>query len=402
MSTLAAAIAVSATTALTGTAASAGPPAPKLEGRAVLPVNTYAPGPPAGAYYTGPPNGITFPTPSQPVEGVSAVIAGRHKGEYLAMPDNGFGTKDNSRDFLIRAYYIEPHFKTAHGGSGTVKVEDFIEFRDPWEKIGFPIQNESTLHRRLTGGDIDPESLQRAKNGDYWMGDEFGPWLLHFDAKGILLEAPIPVPGDLKSPSNPLLDGDPPTHPGSRGIEAMAMTPDGKRLIVALEGATNAQAGTTTRQVFEFDVSRRQFTTAGPRWTYLTQDPAYLVADMAALDQHRLVVIERDGPVVFRRVYVVDLRRVGPDGSLEKHEVLDLTAIPDPDLVSLPAIHEGDVGLGNPFKVMCESIEAVRVLDGERLLLGCDNNFPNKGRNPNLADDTELIVVKVPGLKSPR
>ena len=28
----------------------------------------------------------------------------------------------------------------------------------------------------------------------------------------------------------------------------------------------------------------------------------------------------------------------------------------------------------------------------------CDNNFPNKGRNPALADDTEIIVVKVPGL----
>jgi glycerophosphoryl diester phosphodiesterase len=40
------------------------------------------------------------------------------------------------------------------------------------------------------------------------------------------------------------------------------------------------------------------------------------------------------------------------------------------------------------------------VVDGDRLLLGCDNNFPNKGRNPDLADDTELIVVKVPGLRS--
>ena len=48
----------------------------------------------------------------------------------------------------------------------------------------------------------------------------------------------------------------------------------------------------------------------------------------------------------------------------------------------------------------CESIEAVHLVDGERLLLGCDNNFPNKGRNPDLADDNEFIIVKVPGLKS--
>jgi hypothetical protein len=31
-------------------------------------------------------------------------------------------------------------------------------------------------------------------------------------------------------------------------------------------------------------------------------------------------------------------------------------------------------------------------------MLGCDNNLPNKGRNPGLADDNEFIVVDVPGL----
>jgi len=81
-----------------------------------------------------------------------------------------------------------------------------------------------------------------------------------------------------------------------------------------------------------------------------------------------------------------------------KTQVVDLAAIPDPDLVSLPALHTGDVGLGDPFRVTCESIEAVHVISHARLLLGCDNNFPNTGRNPNLADDSEFIVVKVPGL----
>ncbi len=80
--------------------------------------------------------------------------------------------------------------------------------------------------------------------------------------------------------------------------------------------------------------------------------------------------------------------------------MVDLTAIPDPDLVSLPAIHDGDIGLGNPFSVTCESVEAVHLVRGHRLLVGCDNNLPNKGRNPTLADDNELILVDVPGLKS--
>ena len=103
-----------------------------------------------------------------------------------------------------------------------------------------------------------------------------------------------------------------------------------------------------------------------------------------------------------RRVYVVDLGNVDAQGNLVKHEVLDLAAIPDPDLVSLPPIHAGDVGLGNPFRVICESVEAIRVLDRDQVLVGCDNNFPNMGRNPGLADDNEFIVVDVPELSDRR
>ena len=43
----------------------------------------------------------------------------------------------------------------------------------------------------------------------------------------------------------------------------------------------------------------------------------------------------------------------------------------------------------------CESIESLHVLSRHRMMFTCDNNFPNTGRNPALADDTELIVVEV-------
>ena len=66
--------------------------------------------------------------------------------------------------------------------------------------------------------------------------------------------------------------------------------------------------------------------------------------------------------------------------------------------MSLPAIHPGDLGLGDPFWVMCESVEAIHHVGHDRIMIGCDNNLPNTGRNPNLADDNEFIVVDVPGL----
>lgn len=379
---------------------------PTLVGRAVLPAEALAFGPPSGAALgTGVLNGIEFPRPQQPIAGFSAVVAGREPGEYLAMPDNGFGSKANSADFLIRAYFVRPDFKTARGGSGAIEVDadqgEFIEFSDPDHLIGFPIVNEATEGRLLTGADIDPESLQRGTHGDLWVGDEFGPWILHFDGDGGLLDPPFATPGPLMSPSNPFLAGRPPSQPNSRGYEAMAISPDGAYLYAALEGATVAEAGSTRRSVFEFSVRDEAFT--GRVWNYRTEQPGYMVADMWAIDRHHLVVIERDGGrglnAVFRNVYVVDLTVVDTGGALVKSLAVDLAAIPDPDLVSLPEIHAGDVGLGDPFRVTCESVEAIHPITGTELLIGCDNNLPNTGRNPTIADDTELIVVKVPVLR---
>ena len=419
------AVASAAVVIVSTQAASAARPGPTLEGRAVLPAATYAPGPPSGSFFAGQTiNGISFPTPSQPVQGFSAVVSGRQPGEYLAMPDNGFGNKANSFDFLLRAYFIRPDFKTAKGGTGAFNVDADhpIQFRDPNGLIGFPIVRPDRL---LTGADLDPESLQRGKDGDLWMGEEFGPWILHFDDTGVLLEPPFRVPaslvgstsvtGFLESVSSPFISSTADaTIAGSRGFESMSATPDGKYLYPMLEGATLQDANKDRRYLLEFSIRDRAFT--GRVWQYRTQptvtgtQQCCFMADMWALDQHRMVVIERDNgrgapvppsPATFSRgVYVIDLREVGSDGFLQKTRIIDLRAIPDPNLVSLPPIHAGDVQLGNPFGVACESIEAIHVIDAERLLLGCDNNFPNTGRNPVLADDDELIVVRVPGLKS--
>ena len=374
---------------------------PTLVGRAVLPYDTLAEGPPAGAFVVpSTQNGVTFPLPSQPVEGFSGIIDGQHPGEYLAMADNGFGSKANSRDFLIRAYFIRPHFKTARGGSGTVKVGEFISFRDPGHKLAFPIVNEGTDRRLLTGADIDPESVQRGPNGDLWVGDEFGPWVLHFDSRGRLLESPYEVAG-VKSPNNPTLDGAAATQPNSRGFEALAISPDGRSLYAALEGATVADADQTRRNIYELSIRRHAFT--GREWHYRTESPGNMIADMSPIGRRQLAVIERDGgkgvDALFRKVYRVDLRHFSPTGTQQKTQLVDLTAIPDPDHVSLPAIHPGDLGLGDPFWVMCESVEAIHLVASKHLLVGCDNNLPNSGRNPTRPDDNELILVSVPGMR---
>ena len=84
---------------------------PVLVGRAVLPVETYAGPPESGRFVipgAGTRNGIDFPLADSRSKASRRIIDGRDRGEILAMPDNGFGGKANSVDFLIRAYYLRP------------------------------------------------------------------------------------------------------------------------------------------------------------------------------------------------------------------------------------------------------------------------------------------------------
>ena len=393
--------AVALALALTG-AQSLADSRPILEGRAVLPVDTLAPGPACGTLLApGVVNGVAIPWPSQVVQGISALGRGREPDEYLAMPDNGFGAQGDLAGLPAARVLLQDRLQDGRGRqTGDVEVRDFISFRDPNHKIGFPIVNENTSDRKLTGFDLDPESLQRDHDGDLWMGEEFGPWIVHFDRTGRLLEAPYAI--DVKSPNNPFLGGQPATQPNSRGFEGMAISPNGKYLYAALEGPKVADSDQSRRWIYEFSLCRKAFT--GRTWQYRTENAAYMISDMAMLDDHRIVLMERDGgrglAASFRSVYVLDLRRLDDDGFIHKTAVLDMTAIPDPDLVSLPEIHAGDVGLGDPFRVTCESVEAIYPLDRERVVIGCDNNVPNTGRNPGIADDSEFIVVRIPGLGS--
>lgn len=180
----------------------------QLKGFALLPADTFAGGPPSGSRATD----LGGPFPGQPVQGFSGVqFADRDSFWFLS--DNGFGSKTNSPDFLLRLYRLTPNFK-GEGGNGTVNVKDFISFSDPDKKVPFSIVNEGTPERLLTGSDFDVESFVVAKDGTFWVGDEFGPYLLHFDRTGKLLEAPIVTPDfkDIKT-----LSGELPIVIGHRG-----------------------------------------------------------------------------------------------------------------------------------------------------------------------------------------
>ena len=400
-----------------------------LLSRAVLPARTFIGTTPSGAFITPAvtTNGVAIPFPGQPAQGFSGLLTTSKKGTYIAMCDNGYGAKANSADFLLRAYTLRPTFTDARNsrtcgragtaiGQGVLNInQKFIQFSDPNRLAGFVIVNENTPGRFLTGADFDVESIQRANDGSLWIGDEFGPFLLHFSAQGVLLDAPIPN-GNLQSPSSPFLGSSVPTVGGSRGYEGMAMSPDKMFLYPILEGAlvnetTVAPALVNpTRYIYEFDVTRKVYT--GARWSYKvsvhSQNEEVFVADMQMIAGDRFMVLERDSfdgnpanvaKLEVKRIYIVNKNIVGADGYLVKTLLADLLNVRDGAGVS----NDGTGGYGLAswtsapiFKYALVSVEAILPLDNNAIVLIQDNNFPfNAGRVAGVADANEMLTIAV-------
>lgn len=163
----------------------------ELKGFASLPADTFAAGPQSGKDITTP--NRTTPFAGQPVQGFSGVQFA-DQNSFWFLSDNGFGSKVNSSDFLLRIYQVDPSYQGVEAGDGSVDVRNFIQLADPDQKVPFEITNDGTAERLLTGADFDVESFVLAADGTIWVGDEFGPYLLHFDGTGKLLEAPISTP----------------------------------------------------------------------------------------------------------------------------------------------------------------------------------------------------------------
>jgi hypothetical protein len=398
--TLVAVAAIAALAAAVPVIAAPGSSGDTLEKRAILPAEATAPAP-----WNGVPGAEPEPAPGsrQPVGGFSALLDAPGRDVYWAMPDNGFGNKLNSRSFILRVYKVRADWETADGGEGDVRILSWIDLRDPDEQIPFSIVREGSQDRLLTGGDFDPESMRIARDGTLWFGEEFGPFLLHTDPTGKVLDAPIPTPG-VRSPDYPGIAPEKANLARSNGFEGMALSADGRKLYPTLEGPLTTDPDKTRRWMYEFDLRTERYT--GRRFQYKVGDPSFLVSDFTALgEDDRYVILERDNfentEARHKKAFVIELDEVESDGFIRKREVLDLLDIRDPDLISPPA-RPGDFGIATPsdrtFKMPYVTIEAVLPEGRDRLAIVNDTNFGSRGRNRDLPDYSDFIGVRVPDL----
>ena len=383
------------------------PSAAELIGIAVLPADAFVEGPTSGQFIE-PANGRRPPFEHrQPVQGFSALIAAAD-GSYLALVDNGFGARENSADFLLSVYELRPEFATRDGGSGAILARLLFVLRDPDRHVPFPIVADLELYpesdipvdpaitegRLLTGADFDVESFRRVLDGTFWFGDEFGPFLLHADSTGRLLEPPIPLPG-VRSPQNPELGNAVPNLPRSGGFEGMALSADHTVLFPMLERPLAGDS--SVLNIYRFDLATGRYAAGSadaPAYRYRLDPPAVAVAEFTHWSGDDYLAIERDGgegPTArFKRVFRVSPADIDGDGLLVKTGIVDLLDIPDPhDL--------GGAGTRR-FSFPFETTEALVVVDDSTIGIINDNNYPfGLGRHVETGepDDNEFILLRV-------
>jgi hypothetical protein len=369
------------------------PPVVELIGFVVMPPDAFRGGPPAGQYDGEGRRATEARFDSQPVQGVSSVKPGPTAGAWWALSDNGFGAKWNSPDYRLCIYLLDVRPRTQAGPDSRTALQAVIELSDPARFFPWRLTDESSPERLLTGADADPESLVAMADDTFWIGDEFGPWLLHFSVDGELLAPPVELPDATYSIDHPLAiaRGATAKIEHSRGLEALDLAGDNKTLVTILEGTV---AGDPPKQlrVLRYD-------TAAGKWLagtliYELDPDTVSVTDISRIEANRFVVIERDGlegdAAKAKRVYSIDLDRAAPGKPLAKKLVIDLLAIGNSRglIESLPA--------GTPLRFPYLTPESIQVLDRKRVVLVNDNNFPAKGgRGANVTDATEWLWLEL-------
>lgn len=368
----------------------------------------------------GRPTGVSLPFKGQPLQGHSGI---KHMpdGTFWILTDNGAGAKANSPDFALYLNHYKVDFK-----SGKFQRLKTVFLHDPDGKVPFRIVHEGTKQRYLTGSDFDPESFQFA-GGSIWIGEEFGPYLIKADMSG-KVQAVFNTEVDGKVVRSP--DGQGITTAGapdakapafqvkrSKGFEGMAASKDGSKLYPLLEGAlwneeTKSYENVDGKQylrVLEFDVKSEKWT--GRSWKYVMEANHHAIGDFNMIDETTGLIIERDNGegtadkacpqgekrkdcfddiAKFKRVYKVELTDANAGSELRKIGYIDLLNIQDPNKLAKKQLNDGVLKF--PFF----TIENVDVVDANHIVVGNDNNLPfSSSRDPNKADDNELVLLEV-------
>lgn len=282
----------------------------------------------------------------------SALAYTGYQNRYILLPDRGPNATpyaggaavDNTVSWVNRYQIYDLNFTPAGGGSynvgfqfaGTTLLsneagQQFIGKSDAFVP-GSPNNPINNLR-------LDPEGIRVGFNGEVYLSDEYGPVVYRFDQSGqrtATFNVPdyytIANPNSLAATenSNALVPfNTDPRRITNRGMESLALSPDGSKLFGFMQNSLQQEGGTTGNRVRIL-----QWDTANPSGTpleyvYLLEPGNRVVSEFVAINDHEFLVVERDqlagASAAFKRIYKIDFTGA-----------TDVAGVTDLDLVGAP------------------------------------------------------------------
>jgi hypothetical protein len=169
---------------------------------------------------------------------------------------------------------------------------------------------------------FDPEGIRVSPNGRFvYITDEYGPFLYEFDrASGARLRA-IRLPAKLaiahkSSLGAEEISGNSVGRVANKGMEGLAISPDGKTLFGFVQSPLIEDGGDGGRanRIVAIDLETEEVRQYAYDNYLADKAKAYNSSELLALNDHELLVLERDGKglgddskAVVKRVYKIDL-----------------------------------------------------------------------------------------------
>jgi Esterase-like activity of phytase/Bacterial Ig domain len=139
---------------------------------------------------------------------------------------------------------------------------------------------------------LDTEGLVAMSDGTFWVSDEYGPFIVHFDANGKELERLSPFDGSLPRELS--------LRSANQGMEGLTITPDGSTLVGIMQSAlkTPGLEGSAKSVPLARIVTVNLATKAVKEYLYPLANPQetkVAVSEITALSDTEFLIDERDG-----------------------------------------------------------------------------------------------------------
>ena len=151
------------------------------------------------------------------------------------------------------------------------------------------------------------------KDGTFWVSDEYGPHIVHFNADGIEIDRINAYEADERRKSGYLLPLEFANRRQNRGMEGLSITPDQKTLVGIMQSTMSNPDSSVSKSDLVRIVMINLENKAISQYLYRQENISHSNTAIVALNQHEFLVAERDddfykdNPQAFKRVYKIDL-----------------------------------------------------------------------------------------------